>query len=90
MPRGEFCPKDCLFASDENEGKGFKQMCDVDCRHAHDKKLTPFVIALKWFQGATREATVVAENGDDWYVEETMSNGQISRGSISKKSPLIK
>jgi len=87
MPRGELCPADCLFASDENEGKAFQQMCDVDCKHSRDVVLeNPILIQIYKWRNLWQQAQIIATNDNEVYIKE--QSGTIF--ARNKNSDLIK
>lgn len=73
----EFCPKDCLRLKDEDP------KMHEGCGHLEDIIMpTPFSAILTI--GEPRVVTVVGINGNKYYVEEIMSNGQTSRSTVDR------
>lgn len=73
----EFCPKDCVRLNEEDP------MMHEGCGHLEDiVMLTPFSAILTI--GKPRVVTVVGINGNNYYIEEIMSNGTTSRSVVSR------
>ncbi len=73
----EFCPRDCVRLGDEDP------LMHEGCGHLEDIVMpTPFSAILTI--GKPRVVTVVGINGNNYYIEEIMSNGQITRSSVSR------
>ncbi len=76
MKVSEFCPKDCLRIPEDDP------LQHQGCLHLEDIVLpTPFSAI---FFG--RVVTVVGINGNDYYIQEYMSNGQTSLGIVRRDS----
>lgn len=76
MKISEFCPKDCLRLNEEDP------LQHQGCWLLEAVKLPNPYIAI--FLG--REVTVVGYAGNNAFIEETMSNGEISRGTVDRYS----
>lgn len=77
MKVSEFCPDDCVFIA-QDEG-----WMHETCKHAADIVMpTPYSAIL--MIGEPRVVTVVGINGNDFYIEEIMTNGQTSRAVVSR------
>lgn len=73
----EFCPKDCVRLNDEDP------RMHEGCGHLEDIVMpTPFSAIITI--GEPRVVTVIGINGNNYYVEEIMTNGQTSRMSVSR------
>ncbi len=73
----EFCPKDCLFDTDNPVEKQFA--CNL-CWVSEVMPIVPALPALIW----GKDGLVIASYKDKYIVEEIMSNGQPSRSSVHK------
>lgn len=77
MKVSEFCPDDCVRLGDEDP------LLHEGCGHLEDVVMpTPFSAILTI--GEPKVVTVVGINGNNYYVEEIMTNGQTSRMSVSR------
>lgn len=73
----EFCPRDCVRLGED------EPRMHEGCGHLEDIVMpTPFSAILSI--GTPRVVTVVGINGNNYYVEEIMSNGQTSRAVVSR------
>lgn len=77
MKVSEFCPDDCVWIQD-NEGWKHET-----CKHTADIVMpTPYSAIIEGKH--PKVVTIIGINGNDFYYEEIMSNGQQSRGTISR------
>lgn len=77
MKVSEFCPDNCLriLETDPIQHEG--------CLHLQDVVMpTPYSAIL--MIGEPRVVTVVGINGNDFYIEEMMTNGKTSRAVVSR------
>lgn len=69
-----FCPEDCVRLNEE------EPLQHRDCLHLEDVVMpTPY--SAIYFG---RVVTVIGINGNDFYIEEMMTNGQTSRSVVSR------
>lgn len=74
MRVSDFCPPDCVFIPEDDA------IFHETCKHVQDIVMpTPY--SAIYFG---RVVTVLGINGNDFYIEEIMSNGQPSRMSVSR------
>lgn len=74
MRISDFCPKDCVRLNEEDP------RMHEGCGHLEDIVMpTPY--SAIYFG---RVVTVVGINGNDFYIEEMMTNGQTSRSVVSR------
>lgn len=77
MKVSEFCSDDCVFIPEDDA------IFHETCKHVQDIVMpTPYSAIL--MIGEPRVVTVVGINGNDFYIEEMMTNGQTSRSVVSR------